>query len=129
MWRVASNGQNAVCTVGNNTLTGGPGADQFRDQAPNDGIDTITDFTPAVDKTQSLGSVFDGLAAGVVAAGKLVTASNPVASQASARFLLNTTTGMLAFDPDGTGAGAAVNLVTLASPPAITAADIVVVGV
>src|SRR5690606_2555414 len=100
-------------SAGNDTMTGGLGADLFRYTSPSQGIDSITDFTPGVDKIQVLGSAFGGLPAGALAANKLVSGTAPVADQPSAQFLYNTTTGVLAFDADGTGAGAAVSLVTL----------------
>ena len=51
-----------------------------------------------------------------------------MANQASAQFLYDTGTGQVSFDADGTGGGAAVNLVTLVGAPALTAADFVIVA-
>jgi cyclophilin family peptidyl-prolyl cis-trans isomerase len=113
---------------GNDTMTGGPAADLFRYLASNQGVDSITDFLPGVDKIQLVSSGFASLPVGAVAANKLVSGAAPVANQAAAQFLYNTTSGMLAFDADGSGAESAVNLVTLVGQPAIAAADVVVVG-
>jgi hypothetical protein len=70
--------------------------------------------------------------AGGLAANQLVVGPAPVVNQAFGQFLYNTTTGQLPCDADGTGAGAAVNLVilqqnnftTLATP--LAAADFTV---
>jgi serralysin len=109
-------------------MTGGLGADQFRYLNPAEGQDSITDFATGIDKIQVVGSAFGGLAAGALAGSKFIAGAAPVATQA-AQFLYNTTTGVLAFDADGAGGAAAVNLVTLVGQPAMTAADIVAAGV
>jgi len=113
--------------AGADTMTGGPGADQFRYLNPTQGQDNITDFTPGLDKIQIVGSGFGGLAAGALPGAKFVAGAAPVSNQAN-QFLFNTVTGLLAFDADGAGGAAAVSLVTLVGQPAITAADILVVG-
>jgi hypothetical protein len=113
---------------GNDTMTGGPGADLFRYLSASHGQDSITDFLPGVDKIQLVSSGFANLPVGALAAGKLVSGAAPVANQAGAQFLYNTTSGLLAFDADGTGGGAAVNLVTLVGQPALTATDLTLVA-
>ena len=51
----------------------------------------------------------------------------PVATLAALPFsYTTTTTGLLAFDADGTGGTAAINLVTLLEQPGITAAILVI---
>jgi Ca2+-binding RTX toxin-like protein len=112
-------------SAGNDVMSGGRGADQFRYTAPNQGLDTITDFLPGADKVQVVGSAFGGLAAGALPAGKLVANGAPVASQA-AQFLYNTGSGVLAFDADGPGGAAPLSLVTLVGLPALAAGDVVV---
>ncbi len=112
--------------AGNDTLTGGRGADLFRYTGANQGVDSITDFTPGIDKIQVVGSAFGNLPAGALQAGKWVAGVSPAANQAAAQFLYNTVTGMLAFDVDGTGAAAPLNLVSLVGQPAIAAADVLV---
>ena len=66
------------------------------------------------------------MAVGALGAGNFVSGAARVVSSAAAQFLYNTTTGLRGFDADGTGAGAAVNLVTLVGSPVLTAADLVV---
>jgi Ca2+-binding RTX toxin-like protein len=81
-----------------------------------------------VDKLQLVSSGFANLALGSLAAGNFVSGAAPVATSASAQFLYNTGSGQVSFDVDGTGAGAAVNLVTLVGSPALTAADFLLVA-
>jgi Ca2+-binding RTX toxin-like protein len=102
------------------------GADIFRFATSSEGNDTITDFLSGVDKIQLASSGFGNLAAGVLNGANFVSGAAPVASSASAQILYNTATGQLSFDADGTGAGVAINLVTLIGHPAITAGDLVV---
>ena len=89
-------------------MTGGPGADLFRYLSASAGQDSITDFTAGVDKIQVVASGFGNLPAGALQANNFVSSATPAATQAAPQFLYNTTTGMLAFDADGTGGGAAV---------------------
>jgi Ca2+-binding RTX toxin-like protein len=113
--------------AGADTMTGGLGVDQFRYLNAAEGQDSITDFASGIDKIQVVGSGFGGLAAGALSGAKFIAGASPVANQA-AQFLYNTTTGVLAFDADGAGGVAAVNLVTLVGHPAITATDLQVVA-
>ncbi len=114
---------------GNDTMAGGAGADVFRFfQIATAGVDRIEDFA-AEDVLAVLRSGFsNALAIGVTPA--LVAGSDPVAAGAVPSFLYDTDTGDLAFDADGTGAGAAVVFVRLldaGTPATLTAAQIVVV--
>ena len=114
--------------AGNDNLTGGLGADLFRFASASEGNDTITDFLAGTDQLQLVSAGFGGLGLGALAAGNFVSGAAPVANQASAQFLYDTGTGQVSFDADGTGGGAAVNLVTLVGAPALTAADFVIVA-
>lgn len=98
---------------GNDLLTGGAGADTFIFLTRNDGTDTITDWNAAEgDKIQIDASAFGGgLSAGALAAARLVIDGGP--NKAFGQFLFNSANGMLRWDADGTGAGAAVTIVKL----------------
>ncbi|MFM9109354.1 MAG: hypothetical protein ACKOPN_01905 [Prochlorococcaceae cyanobacterium] len=95
--------------LGNDSLTGGAGADTFLfDTTLNatSNRDVITDFLPGVDKILLKASLFTGTGA----AGSSLTATAflagpgvAAATTANQRILLNTTTGVLAYDSDGTG--------------------------
>lgn len=112
--------------AGADTVTGGLGSDQFRFIGASEGVDTITDFVAGLDKMQVLSSGFASLEVGAVQAANFVLGTSP--TQATPQFLYNTTTGLLAFDADGTGGSVSVDLVALIGSPTLAAADIVVVG-
>jgi Ca2+-binding RTX toxin-like protein len=108
---------------GNDTLTGGGGSDRFIYTASNQGVDTITDFSPANEVIQitASGSGFSGT--GLVAGNALSSSQFRLGSSAtnpSHRFIYNQTTGALFFDADGSGSGAAQQLATLTGNPTIT---------
>ncbi len=48
---------------------------------------------------------------------------NGAATTGAGAFLYSTATGVLSWDADGSGAGAAVNIATLSTKPVISAAD------
>jgi Ca2+-binding RTX toxin-like protein len=107
--------------AGADTLRGGEGADSFRFVLPDDGVDTLVDFTSGEDKIVVVAGNF-GLLAGSTA--NLVV--NGIPSSGAAVFLYTSATGSLAFDADGNGPGAAVPLALLSNkPPTLAPADIV----
>jgi Ca2+-binding RTX toxin-like protein len=86
--------------IGADTLTGGAGADQFVFTSLRDGIDTITDFQPGIDRivlTQLLQSL--GIASGAPIAGGYVTC---MASGSNA---------LIGIDADAAGSAASRSLV------------------
>jgi serralysin len=116
-------------------LTGEAGADVFVYNAPSEGSvsESIGDWQGGIDKLRIDASAFGGgLAAGALAANRLVLGT--AANQAFGQFLYNAANGVLSWDADGTGGGAAVAITDLFTsaftlPPAILAAtdfDIVV---
>ena len=108
--------------LGADRLTGGTGADSFRFVTTGDGSDTITDFVSGTDKIYIVAANF-GLTAG--AGANLVINGTP--STAAAAFVYNSTTGVLGFDSNGNGAGAATQLATLSNKPAgFKSADFVI---
>lgn len=86
--------------IGSDTLTGGAGADQFVFTSLRDGIDTITDFQPGVDRivlTQLLKSIG-------------ITSANPIAGG----YVTCKTVGndaIIGIDPDAAGTALSRNLV------------------
>ena len=102
--------------VGSDRLTGGGGVDTFVYSTAAEGGDTITVFTSS-DFIQISASGFGGgltigagLSEGIASAtGAFVNGTTPVGT--SANFLFSN--GVLSFDADGVGAGAAVAIANL----------------
>ena len=112
---------------GADTLTGGAGRDFFQFAAPTEGIDSITDFTRGEDRIEVAATGFGGeLTAGLALgpAGRFVAGT--AATQAFGQFLFDASTGLLSWDADGTGAGAAIGVARVTG--ALFAVDIVVVA-
>jgi Ca2+-binding RTX toxin-like protein len=115
--------------AGNDTLTGGLAADTFRFDAPLNAAtnrDVITDFTLAQsDRIQLENSVFTSLTTtGTLAAAAFTFGAS--ATTADHRILYNTTTGLLAFDSDGTGAATAIAFATLTPGLGLSSASFIV---
>jgi len=96
--------------LGSDTLTGGLGADIFRVGAPQEGGDVIADFTLGEDRIAVVGPNFGAIPAGNLSASHFAL-DNP--TTAGAQFVFNTRNGVLSFDADGSGVGAAVAIATL----------------
>ncbi len=116
--------------LGNDRLTGGGGNDRFAFDRPNEGVDTIVDFVKGVDKIQILASDFgSGLAAGTLASSRFILGSS--ATTDSQRFIFNSSSGALFFDPDGARSLPQIQIATLSSVggvvPVLGNTDIVVV--
>jgi hypothetical protein len=126
--------------AGNDTLTGGLGPDTLSGGGGNDTFrfvtapvtadrDRLTDFVSGVDKLLFSRAAYAGfgrqttLQATQFAAGPGLT----TASTTKQRFLYDTTSGILRFDPDGTGRGTALEVVQLGSisHPLLAATDVV----
>jgi Ca2+-binding RTX toxin-like protein len=110
--------------LGSDILTGGGGANTFDYLQLADKGDHITDFVSGTDKLQFHASGFSGARVGVP---NFVSGTTPHASLVAATFLYNTTTGVLSYDPDGTGTQAAQTVLTLDLHPALAASDLFVV--
>ena len=113
---------------GNDTLTGGPGIDKFTFNSPTDGTDTISDFNAGEgDQIQVSASGFaERLAVGNLSSSQFTIGSS--ATDAGDRFIYNSSTGGLFFDPDGNGLQGQVQLAVLNSNPALSSSNIFVVA-
>ncbi len=101
---------------GDDVLTGGAGADTFVLGGPAaNGLDSILDFKAAQADRIQVSATDYGLAAGPLAADDLVSAYNAraVATAAHGQFIFNQSSRTLAWDDDGTGGDAAVQLAIL----------------
>ncbi|WP_135507426.1 calcium-binding protein [Roseovarius aestuariivivens] len=113
---------------GRDTLKGQRGADTFvfdRAIGP-DNVDRIIDFNTNEanegDRLLMKGTVFGGMAAGVLSAADFVAGT--AAADASDRFIFDQASGQLWFDADGSGAGAQELIATFEQNATVTAADI-----
>jgi serralysin len=126
---------------GADRLDGGLGADRLEGAAGADvfvfatapgaaNIDTLPDFSlPQGDRIElggATGQGFAGLASGVLA--DFAFAIGTSAADVDDRILYDPTTGALRYDPDGTGAAAAIQFATLPTGLALTAASFTVAG-
>ena len=113
---------------GADTLTGGKGNDHFVYTAVNAGGDKITDFSSAEPannaRFQFNVTIFGGLAAGSLTAAEFQISNNADAQAATVRFIFEKDTGILSYDADGNGAGAAVIIATLQAGATMSLSDI-----
>jgi len=120
--------------LGNDTLTGGAGADVFVfDTATGStNVDTIKDFTSASDKIQLSKTIFAAAGnTGALLEGAFGSGAGVVAGRdADDRFVYNTSNGNLYYDADGNGAAAAVLIATLGTttPPTLRYTDLQIIG-
>jgi len=120
--------------LGNDTLTGGAGADVFvLDTATGSGnVDTITDFTSASDKIQLSKSIFTAAGSlGDLASAAFWSGAGVVKGHdATDRFVYNKTNGNLYYDADGNGTVAAVLIATLGvtTYPTLLYSDLQIIG-
>lgn len=122
--------------AGNDTLTGGQGADTVTGGQGYDsfvfnhptatGRDLITDFSTTYDTIQLENAVFTALTrTGTLASSAFWKGS--AAHDASDRIIYDPATGVVSYDPDGTGAAAAQQIVKLTTGLALTNSDFVVI--
>jgi Ca2+-binding RTX toxin-like protein len=108
--------------VGVDRLTGGLGADAFVFTAAlGTGVDQVLDFNAAEDVIWLDDAIYTGLTTGALTADAFAIGSS--ASDALDRLIYDPTTGALYYDADGSGAGSAVQIATLSTGLALTAAN------
>lgn len=114
---------------GDDDLTAGTGADTFIFEAAGaaNGFDRIRDFKTGIDHLEF--HIADGYSATAGFETISSTATTINGSLEAAQFIYNSTTQILYYDADGSGADAAVALANFNSNPAtvITASDIVII--
>jgi Ca2+-binding RTX toxin-like protein len=110
--------------TGTDILTGGIGNDIFKFTAA-DSIDSVTDFNVVNDTIQLENAVFTVLSTGLLESGQFRVGTQ--AQDGNDYVIYHNTTGALLYDPDGNGAGAAVQIATLSTGLAMTNADIIVI--
>jgi serralysin len=95
-------------SLGNDQLTGNAGADLFRFNSTlstSANLDTITDFVHASDEIQLDDAIFTALTSPWSSAQFKTAASGHVANTVNQHILYDRSTGVLWYDPDGSGAG------------------------
>jgi Ca2+-binding RTX toxin-like protein len=115
---------------GRDSMDGGLNGDVFRWMLTAHGRDIISGYNPAQDDLHFSAAGFGGgLVAGVPLAAGQFEANGTGAATAVSRFVYNTSTGVLNFDADGTGAAQpTVTIATFLGLPALTAADIIIIA-
>lgn len=113
--------------AGADTLSGGEGADmfQFRDALGAENVDKILDFDTRDDQIQLDNAVMAALSpAGTMLSYVMFTANaEGVALDDNDRIIFETDTGLLSYDADGTGEGAAVVFARMTPGLALNWAD------
>jgi Cadherin-like/Bacterial cadherin-like domain/Bacterial pre-peptidase C-terminal domain/RTX calcium-binding nonapeptide repeat (4 copies) len=107
---------------GADVLIGGTGADIFRYLGGETGLDRILDFNNGVDKI-SLNAAFYSVTGTLT----FESGASPFATTANSTFLYDSNTGIISYDADGNGAGAAVQIAQLDAGLPLSLGDLVIV--
>lgn len=113
---------------GNDTLTGGAGRDTFAFTAApsaSNNLDKITDFTSGTDTLAFSRASFSALSIGQLSTAAFVQAVAAITPDQ--HIIYNQSTGVVSYDADGSGSGAAIAVAQLKAGTALTAQDIKVV--
>jgi Ca2+-binding RTX toxin-like protein len=117
--------------LGNDILIGGAGIDRFRFNNPNEGFDTIQDFS-ILDKDQiqiSAKGFGGGLITGTLKASQFIAGAGITSATDNVqRFIYNNANGTLFYDADGNGAGLSRQIATLTGLPVLASSNIVVIA-
>lgn len=115
--------------AGNDTLDGGAGNDIFRfsNALGANNVDQINNYDVATDSIQLENAIFAKLTVtGTLAAGNFVSNTTGQAVDANDYIIYESDTGILSYDADGSGAGAAVPFALLAPGLIMTNAEFLV---
>jgi cysteinyl-tRNA synthetase len=110
--------------TGVDRLTGGAGADHFVFADPREGGDRITDFAHGLDHIDLVAATF-GLGGAVQDGVNFITDGG--ATGLAPQLLYDGVSGVLTYDLDGAGLGAAVVLATLTNHATLTASDFLLI--
>lgn len=105
---------------GADLLQGGSGADQFRYLGGETEFDRIIDFVSGTDKIALSSTGFAH-----TSTVDFISGNAPSATGTNSAFLYDTATGMLSYDADGNGAGAAIQIAQLNAGQVITGGDMI----
>lgn len=118
---VLNGGQAPYSDNGDDTLTGGGGADRFEFMGP-EGTDHVTDFEVGVDRINLSSFRFDGIGNGQLPSWRFKDISTGTVD-ATDRILFRPDTGEVFYDSDGSGSAAAQLFLVLDNHALVTAAD------
>ena len=111
-------------------MTGRGGDDTFFYNSILEGGDRIADFHSSLSSDNDVfafrGSTFGGLSAGGLAVNQFEANTAGAATLATTRFVFDTDDGILSFDADGAGAGAAVVIATIQAGAGVVIDDIAI---
>jgi Ca2+-binding RTX toxin-like protein len=113
--------------IGKDVLNGGSGADVFLFNSAPDAVtnwDSIQDFEHLQDKVALEHTIFTALTTGVLPDSAFFAGT--AAHDADDRVIYNSTNGTLSYDPDGTGAAAAVHFATVTAGITVTHDDFLI---
>ena len=119
---------------GADTLSGGEGADSFVYENPDTEVDTITDFSPSDRLVFSASGFGGGLVAGInltevdSETGDFISSANPFSLGTGASFSYETDTGLLSFDPDGSGSIEPSEIAILSDIPTLRVEQITIIA-
>lgn len=119
--------------LGNDTLIGGAGADTFLFDGPfgRGNVDTVKDFTSGLDHIGFTSFALQIVGYGEVPPGQLAPELFHIgerAANADHHLIYNQQTGVLYFDPDGTGPAAQVQIAQFDHAPLLNASDFLIFG-
>jgi len=130
---LGGNGADALTGAGgNDVIAGGPGSDALTGNGgadtflftvmPNGAVDRITDLASGTDKLAFARSAFSALAPGELSTAAFVQAAAALTSEQ--RIIYNRATGLVSYDVDGSGGGAAIAVAQLNAGQVLRAQDI-----
>ena len=111
--------------AGVDLLNGGAGMDIFRFASLVDAGDTLQGFRSADDQIEVSAAGFGG---GLVVGQAVSLVQGLVATHAAGEFMFDRASGVLGWDADGTGVGAAVVVAYLTSTTPLTVADLTIIA-
>ncbi|NJK46882.1 calcium-binding protein [Candidatus Gracilibacteria bacterium] len=113
--------------AGNDILIGETGIDRFTFNAPNEGIDTLLNFSVADDTIAVSAAGFGGgLSVGVLASAQFIVGASAINSEQ--RFIYNQISGALFFDRDGLGGTEQIQIARIGAGLVMTSGDFSVIA-
>ena len=116
--------------LGDDRLTGGEGQDRFVFESESkDGgnLDTVTDFVSGIDKIALAGSIFTALRGGTPLSDNLWLTTSTSPATARSNLVFDPQSGLLSYDPDGSGPAASIAICTLMGVTKLTSNDLMMV--